>query len=226
MAGIKRPNKLKQFKFKTKFKTKLSWKNIIIYVFLILFTGFLFFGVSQPNGGKIGEDVKNVPLSQLISDVKAGKVSSLDVYPNKIVATSKEGKTESFKEVDASVYQLFKDANVNIGKTKVVIKDDTTLNNWLNVLTGILPIVLMVAFFWFIFRQARGAQENIFSFGKSSAKLFSKDTPRTTFADVAGVDEAKQELTEVVDFLKNPDKYKAMGARTPKGVLMVGPSGT
>jgi len=226
MAGIKRPNKLKQFKFKTKFKTKLSWKNIIIYVFLILFTGFLFFGVSQPNGGKIGEDVKNVPLSQLISDVKAGKVSSLDVYPNKIVATSKEGKTESFKEVDASVYQLFKDANVNIGKTKVVIKDDTTLNNWLNVLTGILPIVLMVAFFWFIFRQARGAQENIFSFGKSSAKLFSKDTPRTTFADVAGVDEAKQELTEVVDFLKNPGKYKAMGARTPKGVLMVGPSGT
>jgi cell division protease FtsH len=74
--------------------------------------------------------------------------------------------------------------------------------------------------------QARGAQENIFSFGKSSAKLFSKDTPRTTFLDVAGVDEAKQELTEIVDFLKNPGKYKAMGARTPKGVLMIGPSGT
>ena len=84
----------------------------------------------------------------------------------------------------------------------------------------------MVAFFYFIFRQARGAQENIFSFGQSKAKLFSKDTPRIRFSNVAGVDEAKQELTEIVDFLKNPGKYKAMGARTPKGVLMVGPSGT
>ncbi|TSC63800.1 MAG: cell division protease FtsH [Microgenomates group bacterium Gr01-1014_93] len=223
MAGIKRPKQLKQVKL----KMKLSWKNIINYVFLILFTAFLFFGVSSPNTNSLsGENIKTVPLSQLISDVKQSKVASLDVYPNKIVATTKSGKIESFKETDSSVYQLFKDANVNIGKTKVVIKDDTALNNWVGLLTGVLPIVLMVAFFWFIFRQARGAQENIFSFGKSSAKLFSKDTPKTTFADVAGVDEAKQELTEVVDFLKNPGKYKAMGARTPKGVLMIGPSGT
>ena len=223
MAGIRRPKKLKQMKL----KMKLSWKNITIYIFLILFTAFLFFGVSSPNTNSLsGENIKTVPLSQLISDVKAGKVTSLDVYPNKIVATTKDGKLESFKETDSSVYQLFKDANVNIGKTKVVIKDDTALNNWVGILTGVLPIVLMVAFFWFIFRQARGAQENIFSFGKSGAKLFSKDTPKTTFADVAGVDEAKQELTEIVDFLKNPGKYKAMGARTPKGVLMIGPSGT
>ncbi len=223
MAGIKRPKQLKQVKL----KMKLSWKNIIIYVFLILFTAFLFFGVSSPNNNSSsGENIKTVPLSQLISDVKAGKITSLDVYPNKIVATTESGKVESFKEIDSSVYQLFKDANVSIGKTKVVIKDDTALNNWVGILTGVLPIVLMVAFFWFIFRQARGAQENIFSFGKSGAKLFSKDTPKTTFADVAGVDEAKQELTEIVDFLKNPGKYKAMGARTPKGVLMIGPSGT
>jgi len=171
MAGIKRPKQLKQVKL----KMKLSWKNIIIYVFLILFTAFLFFGVSSPNTNSLsGENIKTVPLSQLISDVKAGKVTSLDVYPNKIVATTKDGKLESFKETDSSVYQLFKDANVNIGKTKVVIKDDTALNNWVGILTGVLPIVLMVAFFWFIFRQARGAQENIFSFGKSGAKLLTK----------------------------------------------------
>jgi cell division protease FtsH len=84
----------------------------------------------------------------------------------------------------------------------------------------------MVAFFFFIFRQARGAQDNIFSFGQSRARLFSRDTPRVTFADVAGVDEAKQELLEVVDFLKHPGKYRSLGARTPKGVLLVGPSGT
>ncbi len=223
MAGIKRPKKLKQVKVKMKF----SWKNIIIYFALILFTGFLFFGITSPNGtNSLDANTKTVSLSTLIADVKNGKVKSIEVYPNKIVA--KEGKVtlESFKETSSNVYQLFKDAGVNLNKTNVVIKDDTTLNNWLNILSGVLPIVLMVAFFWFIFRQARGAQENIFSFGKSSAKLFSKDTPRTTFSDVAGVDEAKQELTEIVDFLKNPGKYKAMGARTPKGVLMVGPSGT
>jgi len=84
----------------------------------------------------------------------------------------------------------------------------------------------MVGFFYFIFRQARGAQESVFSFGQSKAKIFNKDKPKISFKDVAGVDEAKQELREVVDFLKNPGKYKAMGARTPKGVLMVGPSGT
>src|SRR5258708_1134271 len=84
----------------------------------------------------------------------------------------------------------------------------------------------MVAFFYFIFRQARGAQESVFSFGQSKAKLFNKDNPRISFSDVAGVDEAKQELTEIVDFLKNPGKYKAMGTRNPKGVVMIGLSGT
>ncbi|MCL5970739.1 MAG: ATP-dependent metallopeptidase FtsH/Yme1/Tma family protein, partial [Patescibacteria group bacterium] len=221
MAGIKRPKKLKYVKVKMKF----SWKNIIIYAFLILFTSFLFFGASQPSGKSL-DSVKTVPISNIIEQVKQGKVSSIDVYPNKITATTKEGLIQSFKEVNVDVYQLFKDAGVSLGSTKVVIKDDTTMNNWINILTSVLPILLMVAFFYFIFRQARGAQESIFSFGKSSAKLFNKDKPSVTFADVAGVDEAKQELTEVVDFLKNPGKYKAMGARTPKGVLMIGPSGT
>ncbi len=205
---------------------RFSWKNIIIYVFLLLFTAFLFFGVSQPSGNGFQQSVKTVPLSQLINEVKQGKVSEINVYPNKIDATEKTGTIESYKETSADVYQLFKNAGVSLDRTKVVINDQTDLNNWLNILGTVLPVVLMIAFFYFIFRQARGAQESVFSFGQSKAKLFSKDTPRTTFTDVAGVDEAKQELTEVVDFLKNPGKYKAMGARTPKGVLMVGPSGT
>lgn len=222
MASIKKSKKLGHLKVKMRF----SWKNIIIYAALLIFTGFLFFGISNPGGTSLDQSVKTVSLSRLMGDVKAGKVSSLDVYPNKIQATEKSGQIQSFKEISASVYQLFKDAGVNLSKTNVVIKDDTTLNNWINILSSVLPIVLMIAFFYFIFRQARGAQDNIFSFGQSKAKLFNKDTPRITFSDVAGVDEAKQELTEIVDFLKNPGKYKAVGARTPKGVLMVGPSGT
>jgi len=205
---------------------RLSWKNLIIYASLLIFMAFLFFGISQPGTTSLENTTKTVPLSQLISDVSKGKVSELNVYSNKIDAIEKTGTIESFKETSADVYQLFQNANVKLDKTKVVIKDDTTLNNWISVISGILPVILMVAFFYFIFRQARGAQESVFSFGQSKAKAYNKDNPRVSFKDVAGVDEAKQELTEIVDFLKNPGKYKAMGARTPKGVLMIGPSGT
>jgi cell division protease FtsH len=221
------PNRIKKPKNKNlKFKLNLSWKNIIIYAFLILFTGFLFLGIAQPSSNQVGGTTKTVPLSQLIQDVKLGKVSELNVSTNKIDATEKTGIVESSKETTADVYQLFQNAGVKLDKTKVVIKDDTSLNNWIGILSGILPVILMVAFFYFIFKQARGAQESVFSFGQSKAKIYNKDKPRITFKDVAGVDEAKQELKEIVDFLKNPGKYKAMGARTPKGVLMVGPSGT
>ena len=172
------------------------------------------------------DNEKSIPLSQAIQDVKKGKVTEVEVFDNKLVLHEKDGNLQASKEPGSNVYTLFKDAGVQLDKTKVSINDRTTLNNWINILAGILPIILMVGFFYFIFRQARGAQENIFSFGKSQAKLYSKDTPKITFADVAGVDEAKQELTEIVDFLKNPQKYRSIGARTPKGVLMIGPAGT
>jgi len=206
-----------------KVKIKTSWKNILIYAFLFLFAMFVFTGI---NNNQSSGDTKTIPLSQVVSDVKENKVTQIEVSENKLVLKEGNNTFQSFKETGANVYQIFKDAGVDLNKTKIIIKDETGLNNWLNIISSVLPILLMVAFFYFIFRQARGAQENIFSFGKSSAKLFSKDTPKVSFADVAGVDEAKRELTEIVDFLKNPGKYKAMGARTPKGVLMIGPSGT
>jgi cell division protease FtsH len=206
-----------------KVKIKTSWKNILVYTFLFLFTFFVFSGL---NGNQPTKETKTIPLSQVVADVKAGKVTKIEVSENKLLLTEKDNTFQSFKEAGANVYQIFKDAGVQLNKTQVLIKDEAGLNNWLNILSSVLPIILMIAFFYFIFRQARGAQENIFSFGKSSARLFSKDTPKISFADVAGVDEAKRELTEIVDFLKNPGKYKAMGARTPKGVLMIGPSGT
>jgi len=202
-----------------------SWKNIIIYAFVLLFVSFIFMGLNQ-SAGLSSESTKTVSLSRVIADVKAGKVTSIEVLPTKLIVHEKTGNLKSFKESNANVYQLFKDAGVPLDKTSVVIKDETAINNWINIISSILPVILMVAFFYFIFRQARGAQENIFSFGQSKAKVFNKDNPKITFADVAGVDEAKQELMEIVDFLKNPGKYKAMGARTPKGVLMIGPSGT
>ena len=219
--GIKNHKNNKKPKI-VKVKIKASWKNVLIYGFLFIFAMFLFTGVNQ----QPLDDSKTVPLSQVLQDVKAGKVSEIEVLENKLVIREGKEILQSYKEPGSNIYQIFKDAGVPLDKTKIVIKDQTGMNSWLNIISSVLPIILMVAFFYFIFRQARGAQENIFSFGKSSAKLFSKDTPHISFADVAGVDEAKQELTEIVDFLKNPGKYKAMGARTPKGVLMIGPAGT
>ena len=205
-----------------KFKAKFSWKNLFLYGFLILFSLFVFSALSAPY-----EDRKTVPLSQVIQEVKKGQISQITVTGDKLIVQSKDGSThQAVKESGADVYSIFKNAGVDLGNAKVTVKDETGMNNWINLTGAILPVLLMIAFFYFIFRQARGTQESIFSFGQSRAKLFNKDNPRVTFADVAGVDEAKQELSEIVDFLKNPVKYKVMGARTPKGVLMVGPAGT
>ena len=221
MASSEKKNHNHKHKI-VKVKVKMSWKNLLLYGFLFLFGLFLFIGFTSSF-----EDHQRVPLSDVIRDVKSGKVTAISVSDTKLTITEKGSKTLiSNKESSANIYQIFRDAGVPLDKTKVEVRDDTGVTNWLNIASSILPIVLMIAFFYFLFRQARGAQENIFSFGQSRAKLFSKDTPKMSFNDVAGVDEAKQELTEIVDFLKNPGKYKAMGARTPKGVLMIGPSGT
>ncbi len=205
-----------------KVKVNLTWKNIFLYGFLFFITLFLLVGF---NSSFVPH--KTEAISDVINDVKAGKVSQIVVNDTTLTVYEKGGQVvESTKEPNSNVYSIFRDAGVPLDKTKVVVNDNSGLSGWLNIISSVLPIILMIAFFYFIFRQARGAQENIFSFGQSRAKLFNKDHPKVTFTDVAGVDEAKQELTEIVDFLRHPDKYRAMGARTPKGVLMVGPSGT
>ncbi len=206
----------------TKFKPKFSWKNLLLYGFLVVFSIFVFSALSST-----GEDQKTVPLSEVIGFVKKDQVTKIEVNGDKLSVSLKNNqKIQAVKEPGADVYSLFKDAGADLGNTQVVVKDQAGMNNWFSFLSAILPVALMIAFFYFIFRQARGTQESIFSFGQSKARLFNKDNPKVTFADVAGVDEAKQELTEIVDFLKNPAKYRAMGARTPKGVLMIGPAGT
>lgn len=223
---MKAPKKIKKKAISSKMNQFKNWKNILLYGVVFLFLAFVFMGLNQP--GTALKDTATIPLSQAISDSKAGKVKAIEVFDNKLVLTPKTGDktTQAFKEPGSDVYTVFKDAGVPLANIEVTINDKTTLNNWMNILISLLPIVLMVAFFYFIFRQARGAQDNVFSFGKSQAKLYNKDMPKIGFANVAGVDEAKKELEEIVDFLKNPAKYRSIGARTPKGVLMIGPAGT
>ena len=132
----------------------------------------------------------------------------------------------SRKEESQSFFAALEAAKVDPASTQIVVKDRTFSQAWVTILTTFLPLGIIIFFFFFVFRQAKEGASSVFSFGQSRAKQFSSDMPKVTFADVAGVDEAKQELQEVVDFLKHPEKYRAIGARTPKGVLLVGPAGT
>ncbi|RJP46806.1 MAG: ATP-dependent zinc metalloprotease FtsH [Armatimonadetes bacterium] len=203
---------------------KFSWKDIFLYGFLFMFLFFISLGVGDLSSNGTG---KNIPVSQVVQDVRDKKVKLITVTENKLEIEYKDGeKAISHKEQNVSIYQVLKDSDVDPSRVAITVKDESGINTWISVLGSILPVALMIGFFYFIFRQARGAQESIFSFGSNKAKAFNKDFPNTNFSDVAGVEEAKQELSEIVDFLKNPDKYKAMGARTPKGVLLVGPAGT
>ena len=203
-------------------KSKFSLKTLFLYALLVIFAIFFFSSFES-----ISEEKKNVPLSQIVSEVKKNQVSQITVTSNKLVVVQKNGSSlQAVKEPNSDIYTLFKNAGVSLNDAKITVKDEAGTSNWMNILFNVLPIVVMLGFFFFIFRQARGNQEGIFSFGQSRAKLFNRDNSKVTFADVAGVEEAKQELSEIVDFLKHPVKYKAMGARTPKGVLMVGPAGT
>ncbi|PIT89038.1 MAG: cell division protein FtsH, partial [Candidatus Levybacteria bacterium CG10_big_fil_rev_8_21_14_0_10_36_7] len=209
---------------KIKFKFKLGWKDFLLYGFLFIFLIFVSAGIGNVN---TSDAPKTVPISTIVQDVKADKVKEIQVNDKTIDVVYKDGKKlETKKEPNTSIYEILKDADVDTNKIKIEIKGESSVDTWVNILVNFLPVILIIGFFYFIFRQARGAQENVFSFGSSKGKTFNKDFPKVTFEDVAGVDEAKQELSEIVDFLKNPQKYLVMGARTPKGVLMVGPSGT
>ena len=213
-----RPRKIKKIGF------KLGWKDLILYGFLFFFLLFILIGLGDFTSNKKSNEI---PISRLVQDIKGKKVEEINVADAKIDIKYKDGKTAiSKKEPGVSLFEILKNSNIDPQTVKINVKDDAALNTWINILSSILPVILIVAFFYFIFRQARGAQKNIFSFGSNKGKTFNKDLPKTLFSDVAGVDEAKQELTEVVDFLKHPEKYRAMGARTPKGVLLVGPAGT
>ncbi|OGK56758.1 cell division protein FtsH [Candidatus Roizmanbacteria bacterium RIFCSPLOWO2_02_FULL_38_10] len=203
-------------------KFNFNIKTLVV----LLFIGFFFLSIylSFKDVNKVFPEKS---ISQLISDIKGNRVKKVEVVGDKIIVQYKNDQVASVnKESQSSLIQTLKDSGVDPNKVTITVKDNQGNALVVNFLSNLIPAILMIAFFIFIFRQARGAQDSIFSFGQARTKKYSKEMSRITFANVAGVDEAKKELEEIVDFLKNPKKYSKLGARSPKGVILVGPAGT
>ena len=213
----------KQFGKEKRFEFHINLQTIF---FIILIVFFLLSIIPSSLFGQNNKPIPEKPISRVLQDIKKGNIQRIEVSEDEVKAYYKnEAVVRSTKETGASIFTMMKEAGINPLSIQIETKNINQLNFWVNLLINAIPIALMIAFFVFLFLQARGAQDSIFSFGQSRARRFQKGTSRITFKDVAGIKEAKEELMEVVDFLKFPDKYTRLGARTPKGVLLVGPAG-
>jgi cell division protease FtsH len=173
--------------------------------------------------------LKDVPVSQVISDANDGKITKIQGQGDDLTITKKGESEPSEKSyIQGGVSSLLKDDLLNKNGKQVVSDtppSETGAAFW-NIATIVVPVLLIAGFFMFMMRQAQGQNSQAMNFGKSKAKLYGIDKERVVFDDIAGNDSAKQDLEEVVDFLKHPKKYESLGAKIPKGVLLVGNPGT
>lgn len=188
---------------------------------IIIFVALIFYATLFP-----ASNLKDVALSDVVRRANDGKIAQLEIQGNDIKITLKDQSkpTEHSVKESSSIYEqgLNKDAKVEVK----VIPPSTTGENMWNLAVMVVPVLIIVVFFMFMMRQAQGQNNQAMGFGKSKARLYGQDKEKVLFTDIAGNDNAKQDLQEVVDFLKHPKKYKDLGAKIPKGVLLVGNPGT
>ena len=188
---------------------------------IIIFVALIFYATLFP-----ASNLKDVALSDVVRRANDGKIAQLEIQGNDIKITPKDQSkpTEHSVKESSSIYEqgLNKDAKVEVK----VIPPSTTGETMRNLAVMVVPVLIIVVFFMFMMRQAQGQNNQAMGFGKSKARLYGQDKEKVLFTDIAGNDNAKQDLQEVVDFLKHPKKYKDLGAKIPKGVLLVGNPGT
>ncbi len=199
-------------------------RNGLIYLIIIVIVLALFYNVYSASTG-----LTTVPITAVAEDAREGRISKILVSGEDLEITRTNGvEVASRKEPGADITEVL----TNLGVTQemlngitIEVQTPSEWGSWFAILSSLLPLVLLGGLLLFMMRQAQSGNSQALSFGKSRARMFSGDKPTVTFDDVAGVEEAKQELLEVVEFLKEPEKFNALGARIPKGVLMVGPPG-
>jgi len=204
-------------------------QSFIIYILLfIAIIAMVFFTVNQQSGAS-----DEIPINKLASDIKAGRIKTITEDESRLEITYKDSDAikTSTKDESASLIEQLVELGVtpeelSADNLSIEIKLPSPFLSIISIASYVLPFLILIGMFWFIFRQAQGSNNTAISFGKSKARMFSGDHPTVTFEDVAGVEESKEELLEVVEFLREPQKFISLGARIPKGVLLVGAPGT
>jgi len=197
------------------------WRSLAIYV-LLMFVAISLVDLFAPK-----DQFTDMDFNQFLSLVEKGEISSITITDQKAatgaaVGTLKDGtKFKTVIPIDPELYQYLVASGVVV---ELRLPQEPSL--WVSLLTNMLPALLMVGIFFYMIQQTQGGGKQVMQFSRSRAKLQTDSHQRVTFADVAGCEEAKEELQEIVDFLKHPKRYVEMGARIPKGVLLFGPPGT
>jgi len=199
-------------------------------IYLLLFVAIIVMVVFQFQQQATAQE--SLTINEVASDIQGGDVKRIIEDENRLRVVYSNGTERiSHKESDATLVEQL----IALGVTTEALSSKNVMieikppSAWLGIATALgyfVPFILLAGVFWFVFRQAQGSNNAALSFGKSRARMFTGDQPTVTFEDVAGVEEAKEELREVVEFLREPEKFISLGARIPKGVLLVGPPGT
>ncbi|GAP07008.1 MAG TPA: ATP-dependent metallopeptidase FtsH/Yme1/Tma family protein [Anaerolinea thermolimosa] len=208
----------------------MNSRNQSYIIYVLLFIAIIAILVYQFTQQGNSQDV--LTINEVAADLQAEKVARIVENENRLKVIYRDGtQRDSTIESNATfVEQMLslgvKPDQLSPTKVKIEIKPPSAWLGLLTLLGYVLPFIVLAGVFFFIFRQAQGSNNAAMSFGKSRARMFTGDHPTVTFEDVAGVEEAKEELKEVVEFLREPQKFIQLGARIPKGVLLVGPPGT
>ncbi|MBQ7705324.1 MAG: ATP-dependent metallopeptidase FtsH/Yme1/Tma family protein, partial [Selenomonadaceae bacterium] len=196
-------------------------RNVGFYllVIFIAITAYDYFSIKP-------QAVEEASYSQFLQRVENGEVAKVILTKNAIKATKKDGTEFTTIAPDFPIGDETLVGKLEAKGVEITAQNPQEPPWWMTLLSSFLPIILLIGFWFFIMNQTHGSGSKVMSFGKSRAKMSNGDKVKITFNDVAGADEAKEELQEVVEFLKHPKKFNDLGARIPKGVLLFGPPGT
>lgn len=198
------------------------YRSIVFYVLILL----AIVGVVQYLTGS-GHSRKPIAYSQFVQDIKSGQIKdSVHVTPEGLTATI-DGKLKNGKSFTTrALYDNSLQPMLTSNHVSFDVSPQPKASVWISFLESVVPFVFLFILMFFLFNQAQGGGNRVMNFGKSKARLYSEEKRKVTFMDVAGADEEKEELVEIVEFLKDPKRFSTLGARIPKGVLLVGPPGT
>ncbi len=198
---------------------KKNIKNVGFIALIILIGMIIFAATGQP------DNLREVAFSDVITRANEGEIAKIEVKNNDLEITNKgedQPSQKSQKEPGSSIYEQ----GLENRDVEVSVKNDSGNSFWLNLASGVIPVLIIGGFLFYMLRSAQGQGNQAMSFGKSKARLYGNEKDKVTFKDIAGSKEEKSDLQEVVEFLKFPKKFEAIGAKIPKGVLLVGPPGT